>query len=168
MGIAYACLVPLMLWLLLMPRETNFVTLQVGQVAPDFELSTPDGQRIRLSALRGKPVVLNFWATWCGPCRREMPEFQAVLDHYQDQEIRLIGINVGEGTVAVKDFMEQVGVDFPVLIDRNEQVQTAYKILPLPATFFIDQDGVIRHIHQAQMSAPQIESEVLRLIALQR
>lgn len=168
MSVTYAFFAGLVLWVLLMPRETNFVSLQLGQAAPDFELSTLDGRRVRLSDLRGKPVVLNFWATWCAPCRREMPDFQAVLDKHRDNGIQMYGINVGEGTVAVRDFMEQVGARFPVLIDHNEEIQAAYKILPLPTTFFIDRNGVIRQIYQTQMSAAQIESEVLRLLAVQR
>jgi len=110
-------------------------------------------------------VVLNFWATWCQPCRREMPDFQYVYDLYREHGLHVYGINVGESRVAVADFQRRVGVSFPIMIDATEEVQTAYKILPLPATFFIDSDGVIRGIYQHQMSRAQIESEVARLIA---
>lgn len=156
----------LMGWIMLMPRNDSFVTLAVGQQAPDFELTTLEGETVKLSELRGQPVVLNFWASWCGPCRQEMPDFQAVHDRYKDAGLKIYGINVGESTVAVQDFLSKVNVNFPTLIDRDESVQTAYKILPLPATFFIDRNGTIRQIYQSQMSAAQIESESLRLMAV--
>lgn len=157
-----ACLI---LLLMLVPRSDADTVLQIGQAAPDFELETLEGERVRLSELKGQPVVVNFWATWCTPCRKEMPDFQFVLDKYQDQGLHLYGINVGESEVAVADFRDRVGVRFPILIDKDESVQTDYKILPLPATFFIDQEGIIRGVYQFQMSLPQIEDEVKRLIA---
>lgn len=155
----------LILLLMLIPRSGADTTLQVGQPAPEFELTTLEGETVRLSALKGRPVVVNFWATWCTPCRKEMPLFQEVVDRYGGQGLELYGINVGESVVAVADFRDRLGVRFPLLIDKDESVQTAYKILPLPATFFIDREGVIRGVYPFQMSLPQIEDEVKRLIA---
>ncbi|MFZ5824412.1 MAG: redoxin domain-containing protein [Bacillota bacterium] len=155
----------LVLLLMLIPRTGADTMLRVGEPAPDFELTTLEGETVKLSALRGKPVVVNFWATWCTPCRKEMPHFQEVVDKYGEQGLLLYGINVGESKVAVADFRDRVGVRFPLMIDADESVQTAYKILPLPATFFIDREGVIRGVYQFQMSLPQIEDEVKRLIA---
>lgn len=152
------------LLMLLIPRSDANTILQVGQAAPDFVLIPLEGERVQLAELKGRPVVLNFWASWCGPCRREMPAFQQIYDKYQEQGLAFYAINVGESRVAVTDFRDRVGVNFPILIDKDEVVQTAYKILPLPATFFIDREGIIRAVHQFEMSTPQIEAEVKRLL----
>lgn len=155
----------LILWLLLIPRGDANASLVVGQKAPDFDLVSLDGTRVRLSDLKGKPVVVNFWATWCTPCRKEMPEFQKVFADYKQNGLQVLGVNVGEPRVGIVEFTERVGVKFPILVDEKETVQTDYKIVPLPATFFIDKSGVIRAIYQYQMSTPQIEGEVQRLLA---
>ncbi|MFZ5816631.1 MAG: redoxin domain-containing protein [Bacillota bacterium] len=154
----------LVLLLMLIPRSGAETVLQVGQPAPDFTLTTLEGERITLSELKGKAVVVNFWASWCKPCREEMPHFQMVYDQYRDQGLELLGINVGDAKPTVTDFVDRVGVRFPILIDVDESAQTAYKILPLPATFFIDREGIIRGVYQFQMSLPQIEDEVKRLL----
>lgn len=154
----------LMLVLLVIPRGEATASLIVGQEAPEFDLESLSGERVRLSELQGKPLVVNFWASWCTPCIKEMPDFQEVLDKYQDQGLQIYGINVGESKVAVANFQQRVGVSFPMLLDLEDRAQMAYKILPLPATFFIDKDGVIRGIYQYQMSKNQIEREVLRLL----
>lgn len=150
--------------LLLVPQSRAGATLVAGEQAPDFQLESLDGQPVRLSELKGQPVVINFWASWCGPCRKEMPDFEAMHARYKEQGLRVYGINVGESKVAVADFARQVGVSFPILIDTTEEAQTAYKILPLPATFFVDRQGTIRAIYQYQMSRSQIEAETLRLL----
>jgi cytochrome c biogenesis protein CcmG/thiol:disulfide interchange protein DsbE len=155
----------LILLLMLIPRSEADTVLQVGQAAPDFALESLTGEKVRLSDLKGKPVVINFWATWCPPCRKEMPEFQQVYDQYRDAGLQFYAINVGESKVAVEDYRQRLGVHFPILIDKNEEAQTAYKILPLPSTFFIDREGIIRGVYQYQMSLPQIEDEVKRLLA---
>jgi cytochrome c biogenesis protein CcmG/thiol:disulfide interchange protein DsbE len=165
MGITLVLSSLLMLWLLLLPREDAAASLVPGQAAPDFDLPSLSGGRVRLADLKGKPVVLNFWASWCTPCRREMPDFQEVLNKYKDQGLQVYGVNVGESEVAVASFIRTIGVDFPVLLDLEEKAQTAYKILPLPTTFFIDRSGVIRAVYPYQMSRAQMEAEVIRLLA---
>lgn len=152
------------LLLLLIPRSGAATTLVAGEAAPAFDLPALDGARVRLADLQGKPVVLNFWASWCTPCRREMPDFQALYDKYKGQGLQVYGINVGESKVAVADFQKQVGTSFPILIDEGDAAQTAYRILPLPATFFIDRSGTIRALYQYQMSRAQMEAEITRLL----
>lgn len=164
MGISLSIAGVLVLLLLLIPRSDAYAALTEGEAAPDFELVSLEGERVKLSELRGQPVVLNFWATWCTPCRKEMPEFQKLVDQYGEAGLKVYGINVGEAEVAVADFRERVGVRFPILIDEEETVQSDYRILPLPATFFVDQEGVIRGVYQYQMSLPQMEAEVTRLL----
>ncbi|MBP2016814.1 peroxiredoxin [Symbiobacterium terraclitae] len=165
-GISLGVLAAVVLVMLLVPRTEAETVPQVGTPAPDFALETLDGDAVvRLSDLAGQPVVINFWATWCPPCRKEMPDFQQVYDKYKEMGLRFYAVNVGESRVAVRDFAERLGVDFPILIDADESAQRAYRILPIPATFFIDRDGIIRGVYQYQMSLPQIEAEVGRLLA---
>lgn len=164
-GLSLGFLTLLMGLLLLIPRGDVSASLVPGQPAPDFDLPTLSGERIRLSDLKGNAVVVNFWASWCAPCRREMPEFQAVYDQFQEQGLVVLAVNVGDARVAVADFVESVGMRFPVLIDEKEEAQNDYKILPLPATFFIDRTGVVRSIYQFQMNRLQILSEVERILA---
>ncbi|HWI64023.1 MAG TPA: redoxin domain-containing protein [Symbiobacteriaceae bacterium] len=154
----------LILLLMLVPRTGAEATLVAGQQAPDFDLPALDGGRVKLADLKGKPVVVNFWASWCGPCRREMPDFQALYDKYKEMGLEIYGINVGESKIAVADFRSKVQTSFPVLIDEGDQAQNAYRILPLPATFFIDRTGTIRGIYQYQMSRAQMEVEILRIL----
>lgn len=155
----------LMLALLLVPRSGSTTSLTAGESAPAFSLPSPDGQQVALDDLAGKPLILNFWASWCAPCRREMPEFQAVYEKYKEQGLQFYAINIGESRVAVSNFLDQVGVDLPVLLDLEEKAQEDYRILPLPATFFIDRSGKITAVYQYQMNKAQMEAEVLRLLA---
>ncbi|HYG57970.1 MAG TPA: redoxin domain-containing protein [Symbiobacteriaceae bacterium] len=150
--------------LLLVPRGDASANLVAGEAAPDFALQALDGTQVRLADLKGKPVVINFWASWCSPCRKEMPDFEVMYQQYREQGLVVLGINVGEPRVTVADFRQQVGVTFPILTDVHEDAQSAYKILPLPATFFVDRSGTIRSIYQYQMSRSQMETEVLRLL----
>ncbi len=119
---------------------------QVGFPAPDFSLSNLDGQSVRLADWRGQPLVLNFWATWCPPCRAEMPALQAAAQAYGDQGVRVLGVNQAEDPNPVVGFMQTLGLDFPVLLDRDAAVSQLYRVRSLPTTFFIDREGVIREI----------------------
>jgi cytochrome c biogenesis protein CcmG/thiol:disulfide interchange protein DsbE len=156
----------LMLWLLLMPRNSSDAALLVGQPAPGFTLESITGEQVSLADLKGRPIILNFWATWCPPCREEMPYLQDVHDRYQDQGLQVIGVNVGESNVAVRSFLSSVGATFPTLLDKDENVQTAYKIIPLPTTFFIDRHGVLSAIYPYQLRREQVELETLRILTV--
>jgi cytochrome c biogenesis protein CcmG, thiol:disulfide interchange protein DsbE len=154
----------LVLYLVLVPHGNAAANLVVGQAAPDFTVDALDGTKVRLSELKGKPVVINFWATWCGPCRKEMPDMEAVYQQFKAAGLQVYGINVGESKVSISDFVNKVGATFPIAVDTHEEAQNAYKILPIPATFFIDANGTIKSIYQYQMSRSQIEAEVIRLL----
>ena len=115
----------------------------VGGPAPAFKLETVDGQIISMADLKGQFVVLNFWATWCVPCIKEMPEFQKA--HLSlDQKVKIIGINLAESKEKVSEYIRNKGFSFPVLLDGYGNVSQEYEVIHLPVTFFISPDGVIR------------------------
>jgi peroxiredoxin len=120
--------------------------LQEGVLAPDFQLQSLDGQAISLSSLQGRPVLLNFWATWCGPCQVEMPYIQEVSEDkdWVDQGLVILGINIGEESSDVEKFMEDNSLFFPVLLDTDATVAKAYNVRGIPTTFFIDKNGIIK------------------------
>jgi cytochrome c biogenesis protein CcmG, thiol:disulfide interchange protein DsbE len=117
----------------------------VGHPAPDFTLTTLDGTQVRLSELRGRPVVLNFWATWCPPCRGEMPQLEAASRRYADQ-VAVIGVNQVEPAGTVQAFANEVGLTYPIPLDSSGVASRLYGVRSLPTTFFIDRDGMIRQI----------------------
>lgn len=115
----------------------------VGYTAPDFALQTPSGDTVRLSELRGQPLVLNFWATWCGPCRAEMPALLRLEAAYAGRA-QVIGVNQGESAATITAFATELAIDYPLLIDRNHAINRQYGVRGLPTTLFIDADGIIR------------------------
>lgn len=131
------------------------VEAKEGALAPDFLLEELNGGEIRLSDYRGQPVVLNFWATWCRPCRTEMPQFVAAYDRYRNQGLVIIGLNMQEGKAVVKPFADDFGMEFPIAIDRDGEVGDRYRLLGLPTTFFIDREGVI----SSAFTGPFVEAD---------
>jgi len=116
---------------------------ELDELAPDFELVLADsGEVVRLSDYRGQTVILNFWATWCVPCRREMPDLQAA--DIADDTVIVLAVNAQETATAVAGFVEEFELTFPVVLDRQGEVRAHYGAVGLPATFFIDPDGVLR------------------------
>lgn len=121
---------------------------QPGYRAPGFSLRTLDGESLSLSDLQGRTVVLNFWATWCPPCRAEMPAFQRLYARYADRGLTVIGVNatLGDDLAAVFAFRQQYHLTFPILLDETGQVNRRYRVTALPTTFFIDSRGIIRDV----------------------
>lgn len=117
--------------------------LEPGQLAPDFELVGLDGTPVRLSEWRGRPLLVNFWATWCGPCRQEMPLLQAAAERYADQGLVVVGVDVGEPAEAVADYARGLGIQFPILLDSTQDVSDLYRVYGLPTSFFLDRQGVV-------------------------
>jgi len=139
---------------------------QTGFAAPDFTLETREGETVSLSDLRGQVVLLNFWATWCPPCRAEMPAIQKVYDQYADQGFTVLAVDVGEGDAQVAAFADERGLSFPILMDRDGAISTRYQVRAMPSTFFIDREGVIREVTLGgPMSEAFIESQVTGLLA---
>lgn len=122
----------------------------VNHPAPDFDLVTLDGDRISLAALQGKPMVINFWATWCAPCRAEMPMLQSTWERYADTVV-IIGVDVDEDPAVVKAFVDELGLTFPIALDQGAEMSGRYNVRGLPTTLFVDGSGVIRKIYPGQL-----------------
>ena len=122
------------------------VGTEEGKLAPNFLLETLDGKEMRLSDLREQAVVINFWATWCRPCRKEIPELVAAYNSYRERGLVILGVNLQEGKGIVRPFAEEFGMNFPVLIDRDGEVGDEFRILGLPTTYFVDRGGVVRSV----------------------
>ena len=129
----------------------------VGAPAPDFSLETVDGQRVTLSDLQGKVVAVNFWATWCAPCRLEMPDLEARAEQFPDR-LSVLGVNFAETAEEVEAFRKEVGIEFPLLLDPKADVQRLYRVLGYPTTFFVDEEGTIRYQHIGLMSPGQLDA----------
>jgi peroxiredoxin len=117
-------------------------------MAPDFTLKSREGVNIKLSELRGQVVMVNFWASWCGPCREEMPLLQQLYDRYQSLGFSLLGVNVDEQKAAADKMLSDVPVNFPILYDEHSKVSKAYQVKAMPSTFMVDRDGRIRYLHK--------------------
>jgi peroxiredoxin len=135
----------------------------VGGPAPAFKLEAIDGQVVKMSDLKGQFVILNFWATWCVPCVKEMPEFQKAHQSL-NQKVKIIGINLAESKEQVNDYIRGKGYSFPILLDGYGSVSQEYEVLHLPVTFFITPDGVIREkIFGGGVTREMIEAKINQL-----
>jgi peroxiredoxin len=133
--------------------------------APDFTLQDVDGKTWQLSELRGRPVIVNFWATWCPPCREEMPSMQRAWEQLQAEGVVLLAINVGESADTVFQFTANYPVDFPLLLDLDSAVLNQWPVQGLPATFVVDPQGRIayRAIGGREWDDPRLLAPVLQL-----
>ena len=155
----YASVVFLSLFLLGMAASPPLV----GGPAPTFKLEAVDGQFMGMSDLKGQFVVLNFWATWCVPCIKEMPEFQKAHQSL-NPKVKIIGINLAESKEKVAEYIQNKGLSFPVLLDGYGNVSQEYEVLHLPVTFFITPDGVIREkIFGGGVTWEMIEAKINQL-----
>ena len=134
----------------------------VGRVAPDFTLTTLDGESFQLSALRGKPVVLNFWATWCGPCQNELPAIQKAAAHLGDQVV-FVAVDQNEKPDVVQSFVDKLGLTFTIPMDTGGDVGYDYNVQGLPTTFFIDRDGVIQSLWMGEMNIVTLVENIARI-----
>jgi thiol-disulfide isomerase/thioredoxin len=136
---------------------------KVGEVAPDFSLATLSGEPLRLSALKGKPVLVNFWATWCPPCRAEMPDLDEVARANAAGGLQVVAVNLKEEPDAVGAYLRTIGVGLAAVLDRDGNVFRQYRISGLPTTVAIDRDGIVREIHVGPLTRKGIEGRVARI-----
>jgi peroxiredoxin len=122
--------------------------VQMSSSAPDFTLRSVGGANLRLQEQRGQVVLVNFWATWCGPCRQEMPHLNRLYDKYRSSGFVLLGVNIDDDPRAAADLATKLGLRFPVLLDTDKKVSRVYDMSAMPATLLIDRDGRVRHIHR--------------------
>ena len=176
-GCAVVAIIALILWLAFLrggggSAQTGVVPLppdlqaaglavapRVGALAPDFELETLEGERFRLSELRGRPLLINFWASWCTPCRREVPALIRAQRAHAEAGLLVIGVNIEEPRSAAQTFADQFGINFPVPMDFDGSVFRAYGtegMVGPPRSFFIDPDGIITRIYAGQAPDEQI------------
>jgi peroxiredoxin len=118
--------------------------IDVGQLAPDFELRTPEADLARLSDFRGKPVWINFWAPWCPACRTEMPRLEGFYLQNQADRLVVLGVGVRDSPESMRAYANEVGVTYPIVVDGNGGVANAYRALALPVHYWIDRDGIVR------------------------
>ena len=139
---------------------------QVGHAAPDFTTPLLNGGTVRLSSLRGKVVLINFWATWCTACQAEMPAIEQVWDRYRGRGLEVIAVDFREGNkAAMQRFLSQVGVKFTAALDPDGKIADAYGVtLGLPTSVFVDRDGTVRVIHLGQMAPDFIDQQALSLL----
>ena len=118
-----------------------------GQVAPDFALKSSTGENLRLSEYRGNVVMINFWATWCGPCRQEMPLLDELYTRYERVGFSLLGVNIDDDSRRAMQMIEDLGVSFPVLFDVRKEVSKLYEVEAMPVTVLVDREGNVRYVH---------------------
>jgi peroxiredoxin len=138
-------LIPTLLLALLAGTATATGT---APAAPDFRLPARDGGEIHLSELKGQVVMINFWATWCGPCRQEMPLLQQIHARYEPLGFTMLGVNVEPDSAAAQNWLKGMSVSFPIVFDRKSEVSSSFGVEAMPSSILIDREGRIRHVHR--------------------
>ncbi|MHB9032267.1 MAG: TlpA family protein disulfide reductase [Anaerolineae bacterium] len=132
--------------------------IEIGKQAPDLALPDINGKIVWLADLRGKIVIVTFWATWCTPCRAELPELVGVYQKLQERGIEILAINVGESPDQVNAFVTDLGIKFPVLLDAKGFAVYAFGVHAIPTSFIVDRDGILRHSQMGGMTLIMIDN----------
>ncbi len=148
---------PLLILLLSSVLLAGITARAVSGVAPDFALQSRDGETVSLAQLRGQVVMINFWATWCGPCREEMPHLEALHQRYAALGFTLLGINVEENSEDAEEWLEEMPVSFSILFDPENYVSELYDVVAMPSTVLVDRQGNLRFSHHGYQ--PGYENE---------
>lgn len=130
--------------------------LAPGDEAPNFELVDLDGETHRLSDYKGEGVLLNFWGTWCPPCKKEFPAIERQYKNFENQGVNVLAINIDQSNLEVQNYINELGLTFPVAIDKGRSVMTTYNVGQLPATILVNDEGIITNIITGEMSEAQI------------
>ena len=134
------------LFLSLLLSSVNVHALNVGDSAPDFTLKSLQGKNLKLEEQRGQIILINFWASWCGPCRKEMPVLQSLHQKYQDLGVAVWGVNVEQENQAGRDFLADLNLSFPIFFDQTNTISKTYQVEAMPTTVIVDRDGKVRYI----------------------
>ena len=132
---------------------------KLGQYAPDFEIEYLNGTRASLHELMRGPVILNFWATWCPPCIREMRTLQEFQEKHEN-EITVLGVNLGEKEETIERFLERTNITLSIAIDRNKSIEKSYNVIIRPSTFFVDKNGIIADKRLGEMTKQELEEKI--------
>ncbi len=143
--------------------QSGPTVLRVGKPAPEFTLASMDGGTISLSDLKGKPTWLNVWATWCAPCRAEMPDLQQVHESGGKDQYNLVAMNLGEDAATVERFLKELGYTLPVALDETGEVTLRYRVMGLPTHFFIDGNGILVETYVGVLTRQEMERRVAAL-----
>lgn len=135
--------------------------VRVGDIAPNFTLTNLEGEEVSLSDYQGKGVFLNFWASYCEPCKREMPAMEAEYQAMKTEGIEILAINIAESNVAINSFKNRYGFTYPILLDRDRSVTNRYGVIPIPTSFFINQEGIVVSKFTGEMSREQIKEQLM-------
>jgi len=140
-------------------------TAAVGQIAPDFKLQNLEGKTVSLRSLKGKPVLINFWATWCDACLYEMPILEQIYEEWSEKGLVMLAINAGESPAKIQSFLKRYNFSIPVLLDTSEAVARRYGVTGLPTTFFIDKSGILQDkVIGAFPNKAEIEKRLSKII----
>ena len=151
------CLLRRLLLAGMMAAALPAAALELDRAAPDFTLKSLGGKNLKLSEMAGNVVLINFWASWCGPCREEMPLLNDLHKKYEPLGFAVFGVNVEEDVKGAMGFLQNFPVDFPVLLDSANQVSKQYKVIAMPTTVLVDRDGKVRYLHQGYKSGDEIK-----------
>jgi len=138
---------------------------RLGSPAPDFTLQTVDGTSVQLAQFKGKPVWINFWATWCVPCREEMPAMQELYDQYRDQGLVILAVNMEEDAPTVRRWIESGGYTFTFVLDDQGQQVKRYNVTAAPTSYFVGRDGIIRDQKLGQISRDEMVAKLDKLLS---
>lgn len=151
---------------LLLFSSHSLMAAALQDPAPDFTLKSLSGENLKLSELRGEVVMVNFWASWCGPCRQEMPLLDQLYKRYQPMGFTILGVNVEEDAGVAKKVLQELPVSFPILFDQTNKISELYQVSAMPSTFLVDRDGKLRYLHKGYQPGyeEQYQAQIRELI----
>lgn len=140
------------------------VAPRIGEPAPDFALDTLDGSTVALADLRGRPVIVNLWASWCPPCRGEIPDLETMAREYGDRGLVVLGVNLQEDPATVQRYADTVGLTFAIALDRQGTVANRYNLNALPTSYFVDRTGIVRDLNIGPLTERGLRTKIAKVL----